>query len=67
MSGVVRAVIGISLAAMVDMVDVCVIAVFAIVVRSRFAMMMLAIENVVLRFVTERVLGRFIEKTEPAT
>ncbi len=63
MSGVIRAVIGMSLAAMVD---VCVIAMVDMVVRSRFAMIMLAIENGVVRFVTEQVLGRFIEETEPA-
>jgi hypothetical protein len=55
MSGVIRTVAG-----------MCVIVVFAMVERSRFAMMMLAIENVVLSFVTEQVLGRFIEETEPA-
>lgn len=67
MSGVIRAVISMSPTAMVDMVGVCVIAVFAMVVRGRFAMTLLAIENVVFSFVTEQVFRRFIEKTEPAT
>lgn len=49
------------------MVGMCVAAVFAMVVRRRFAMMMPAIGNAVFSFVAERVLRRFIEETKPAT
>jgi hypothetical protein len=49
------------------MVGMCVAAVFAIVVRRRFAMMMPAIPNAVFSFVAKRVFRRFVEETEPAT